>query len=57
MFNNRIKQGVIDNPLTHNPYSEEFNDHIIAPGEPEFITTEDRVKIITESGQFLITEG
>lgn len=57
MFSNKIKQGVIDNPLTQSVFNERFEDALIAPGAPEFITTEDSIKITTESGQFLITEG
>lgn len=57
MFNSAIKVGVVNNPLIHSLYNQRNDDALIAPSEPEFIVTENNLKITTENGQFLVTEG
>jgi hypothetical protein len=49
--------GIINNPLTKSLYNERFEEALITPGAPQFIATEGFLKIATESGVPLITEG
>jgi hypothetical protein len=55
LFNN-APIGLINNPLTNSVFVEQTNHGLIVPGNQEFIATEDSLKIITESGFYLITE-
>ena len=56
MLSNSFKLGIKNNPLIYNLYSSDNNNYVI-PGSPQFIGTEDGIKITTEDGQPLITEG
>jgi len=49
--------GTINNPLTDNLFFDNENYHVVAPGLPLLITTEDEKDILTESDEFITTEG
>lgn len=44
-------------PLVYSPFVKYAQDAVIAPSGGEFIATENLLKITTESGEDLITEG
>lgn len=56
-FNNNYQIGIVNNPLTRNPYNEDWKEGVIAPGNPRFLITEDGKYIITEDGRFIVTES
>lgn len=47
----------INNPIIYSVYSQQDNEVLITPGSPQFIVTEGLLKITTENGVPLITEG
>jgi hypothetical protein len=49
--------GILQNPLTKSLYNERFEETLISPGASQFIATEDLLKITTEGGVPLVTEG
>lgn len=52
-----LTKALSENPLSFSLYEDQSQEGIITPGSPKFITTENELKITTENGVFLITEG
>lgn len=48
---------VINNPLTNSLFSLDQGEGIITPGSKKFIVTESFIKLATEAGADLTTEG
>lgn len=46
-----------NNPLTNSMYVQNEYGVLVSPGPPQYIITENGLKITTESGTPLITEG
>jgi hypothetical protein len=49
--------GNFENPLTNSLFNERSEFSNISPGSPQFIVTENFIRITTEDGKQLITEG
>lgn len=49
--------GVCRNPLVDSVFYGTNDNAVIAPGAPQYIITEDGIRLITEDGIQLITEG
>jgi len=49
--------GVQESPLIQSPYVQTYQTGVVAPGNVEFIATENLYTITTESGVGLVTEG
>jgi hypothetical protein len=56
-FNQKAYSSINGNPLTQSVFVANNSEGLIAPGSPQFITTESGITISTESGLGLITEG
>ncbi len=57
VFNNNRFPGAAGAPLNKSLFTQFSSEGAIAPGGAKFITTEDSIKITTEDGVFLVTEG
>lgn len=57
MTEHPFRLGINKNPITHNLYSESWNEGIIAPSSPRILITEDGKYITTEDGKYITTEN